>query len=74
MSTDESGTGATGKPFGFSFTRGRNAHFPATGKRFKQGAERYLNGSSSAGPQLPPADVAFPPYGTLVILGRLEAD
>ena len=37
LSTDKAKTGATGKPFGFSFSSGRNAHFPDTGKRFRDG-------------------------------------
>jgi hypothetical protein len=35
---------ATGRPFGFSFSRGRNAHFPDTGKTFQEGVKRYLRG------------------------------
>ena len=73
LSADDPATGATGRPFGFSFSRGRNAHFPDTGKRFREGAERYLcGGGSSDTPFLPPTDVAFPPYGKIVILGRLK--
>ena len=64
LSTDSSETGATGKPFGFSFSRGKNAHFPDTGKRFRAGVERYLSGGSP--------EVAFPPLGKIVILGRLQ--
>ena len=73
LSADDPATGATGRPFGFSFSRGRNAHFPDTGKRFREGAERYLRGGGSSDtPFLPPTDVAFPPYGKIVILGRLK--
>ena len=64
LSTDVAATGATGKPFGFSFSRGRNAHFPETGKRFHDGVKRYLNGGS--------AEVFFPGHGKIVILGRLQ--
>jgi cytochrome b involved in lipid metabolism len=73
LSTDAAGTGATGKPFGFSFSRGRNAHFPQTGQRFQEGAKRFLSGVSESEANLPPVEVAFPPYGKIVILGRLEA-
>ena len=73
LSTDAAGTGATGKPFGFSFSRGRNAHFPQTGQRFQEGAKRFLSGVSESEAVLPPVAVAFPPYGSIVILGRLEA-
>ena len=48
LSTDAAGTGATGKPFGFSFSRGRNAHFPQTGQRFQEGAKRFLSGVSES--------------------------
>ena len=65
LSADSSAAGATGRPFGFSFSRGKNAHFPDTGKRFRAGVERYLSGGSP--------EVAFPPYGKVVILGRLQA-
>ena len=72
LSADSAATGATGKPFGFSFSRGRNAHFPDTGKRFHEGVKQYLAGVSDGGAALPPADIVFPPYGKIVILGRLE--
>ena len=71
LSTDNPGTGATGRSFGFSFTRGRNAHFPDTGKRFRAGAEKYLRGQCQDC-FLPPVEVDFPPYGKVVILGRLQ--
>ena len=74
LSTDSPGTGATGKPHGFSFSRGRNAHFPDTGKRFQEGVKRYLRGDAGdAQGILPTADVDFPPYGKIVILGRLQS-
>ena len=71
LSADSPATGATGQPFGFSFSRGRNAHFPDTGKRFREGVKRYLSGGGGDTPFLPPTDVAFPPYGKIVILGKL---
>ena len=70
LSVDSAGAGANGKPFGFSFSRGRNAHFPDTGKRFHDGVKRFLSGQGD-GQVLPPAEVSFPPYGKLTILGRL---
>lgn len=74
LATDSPAAGATGQPFGFSFARGRNAHFPATAERFRDGVARYLSGPSAGdgGGYLLPADVAFPPHGKVVILGRLE--
>ena len=71
LSADNPATGATGRPFGFSFSRGQNAHFPDTGRRFREGVERYLRGGGDQ-PALPPSEVAFPPYGKVVILGRLQ--
>ena len=71
LSADSPEAGATGRPFGFSFSRGRNAHFPATGRQFSEGAKRYLSGPSDES-FLPPAEVAFPQFGKIVILGRLE--
>ena len=69
LSVDAAAAGATGSPFGFSFSRGRNAHFPETGQRFQDGVRRFLSGGGGA--ELPPADVAFPPFGKITILGRL---
>jgi hypothetical protein len=75
LSTDHPSVGATKKAFGFSFSRGRNAHFPETGKRFKEGVQQFLAGKGDhKGSFLPPAEVAFPPHGTITILGRLKSD
>ena len=69
LSADEKATGATGEPFGFSFSRGRNAHFPDTGRQFQAGVKHYLSGA--AGDEfLPPGEVEFP-TGKIIILGRL---
>lgn len=70
LGVNSASEGVTGRPFGFSFTRGRNAHFPDTGRRFHEGVTRYL-AAGGDGPFLSPAEVAFPPYGNVVILGRL---
>ena len=70
LSTNNAATGATGEPFGFSFSRGRNAHFPDTGKQFQTSVKQYL-GSASDEPVLPPFEVPFAKY-KIVILGRLE--
>lgn len=70
LSTNAATTGATlGREFDFSFSRGRNAHFPGTGKRFRDGVKRYLGGRETP---KPPERVAFPPHGGIVILGRLD--
>ena len=71
LSADSTAAGATGRPFGFSFSRGKNAHFPDTGKRFSNGVKRFLSGGGD-GPFLPPAEVAFP-SGKIIILGRLAS-
>ena len=42
--TNDESTGATGEWGGFSFTKGRNAHFPGTEKRWKEGVEEWLKG------------------------------
>ena len=42
-----------------------------TGKRFHDGVQQFLSVASDE-PFLPPAEVAFPPHGRLVILGRLR--
>ena len=75
LSADSPAVGATGQAFGFSFSRGRNAHFPKTGKIFRDGVQRYLSGDRSGPtgePFLPSVEVAFPSYGRVHILGRLE--
>lgn len=73
LSTDDPETGATGREFGFSFSRGTNAHFPETGRRFREGVERYLAGTGDGDDDgfLSPVEVDFSPHGKLVILGRL---
>lgn len=77
LSTDQPGTGATGERFGFSFSRGKNAHFPETGRRYQDGVKKFYRGSASGklvetDAFLPPCAVEYPGYGKLVILGRLK--
>ena len=73
LSADSAAAGATGCEFGFSFSRGRNAHFPGTGKKFAEGVKRFLAGKGDGEDgYLPPVEVAFAPYGSIVILGRLQ--
>ena len=43
---------------------GRNAHVPKTGKRFAEGAKKYLRTGQD--------EIDFPPHGKLKILGRLK--
>ena len=72
LSTNRADAGADGRPFSFSFSRGRNAHFPDTGKRYREGVKRYLSGGTPGEATLPPADVVFSSYGKITILGRLS--
>ena len=73
LSTDAAAVGATGEEFGFSLSRGRNAHFPGTGKCFRSGIERYLRGGAGSDDHrfLAPCTVEFPEFGKVVVLGRL---
>ena len=41
LATDEKQTGWTGEEFGFSLTRGSNAHFPKTGRVFQEGMDKF---------------------------------
>eukprot|EP00986_Skeletonema_menzelii_P016010 scaffold13279_cov155-Skeletonema_menzelii.AAC.5 len=41
LATDEKETGWTGEEFGFSLTRGSNAHFPKTGRVFQEGMRKF---------------------------------
>jgi hypothetical protein len=47
MSTDAEEVGSTGMTHGFSFSRGKNAHFPDTGRRFGEGVVKYLRGDGA---------------------------
>lgn len=77
LATDKPKIGATGEEFGFSFSRGKNSHFPDTAKSFREGLATFLRGEgggvegSEETAYLPPAEVEFPPYGSIVILGKL---
>ena len=71
LATNDATTGDRGIPYDFSFSRGKNAHFPATAKIFKDGIQRFLNGGSP--------EICFPAVykgedkgGTLIVLGRLQ--
>ena len=73
LSANSASAGATGHSFGFSFSRGRNAHFPDTGQRFQNGVRKYLDGASSHGDEfLPSVKVPFQDFGSLTILGKLR--
>lgn len=72
LSANSAGTGWSGEPFGFSFARGRNAHFPSTGRDFRDGVQSYLEGAAGADGFLVPATINFKSYGSIKILGRLQ--
>ncbi len=65
LQSNAASAGYTGNPFGFSFTRGKNAHFPETGRTFKEGVERYLRNRTDNQIQFKGMD------GKLRVLGRL---
>ena len=71
LAADNPSTGATGGEFGFSFSRGRNAHFPGTGKAFKDGVRRYLAGEGGEDGWLKDGIVSFESYGQIRIVGKL---
>lgn len=68
LATDEKQTGWTGEEFGFSLTRGQNAHFPKTGRIFEEGVRRFdmlqehvkVNFGKDVG-------------STIIILGKLQS-
>jgi len=74
-STNDASVGHTGSWGGFSFTKGKNAHFPGTGRAWKKGVEEYMNGGASRerGSWLEEKDVAFEgTVGKVTIIGILK--
>ena len=72
LSADNANIGATGRPFGFSFSKGRNSHFGHTARRFENGIKEFLNGKTE-GSYLVPQKVRFPKPGkSIIILGKLK--
>ena len=70
LQTNDPSTGDTSRPFAFSFSRGRNAHFPETAKIFHDGIARFLKGESTE--IIFPATFKKQEGGKLVVLGRLK--
>ena len=71
--SNDAKAGHTGSQFGFSFSKGHNAHFPETGRRWREGVEEYLRaaGKDDGNENLLPAmEVAFAPHGSITIIGR----
>ena len=72
-SVNSAGAGHTGNEFGFSLVVAA-MHFPATGRAFREGVERYLRGDGGHKDNvLLPVEIVFPEYGKIVILGKLTA-
>ena len=77
LSADTPAAGATGGEFGFSLSRGRNAHFGTTGQQFQAGVRAFRAGKGERGDDehdddfLPPCECQFGSHGKVVILGRL---
>lgn len=76
LQTNDPNTGyKRGVPFSFSFSKGRNAHFPDTARIFQDGVKKFLesNGDSDRN------EIVFPSEyrngaggGKLILLGRLH--
>ena len=73
LQTNEAKIGIDNKPMSFSFSKGKNAHFPETAKIFQDGVNAFLNGGTN--------EIVFPQVfkkngdvghgGKIYILGRL---
>lgn len=66
--TDEKQTGWTGEEFGFSLTRGSNAHFPKTGRVFEEGIRKFDKLQRQV-----EVDFGSSDGGAITILGKLLA-
>jgi hypothetical protein len=65
-------TGATGRNFGFSFSKGRNGHFPHTGATFEQACTNFLSQKGCEGGVLAPHTFEFREGGSVTILGVID--
>lgn len=73
LQTNDAKIGNDNKPMSFSFSKGKNAHFPQTAKIFQDGVDGFLNGGTN--------EIVFPQVfkkngdvghgGKIYILGRL---
>jgi hypothetical protein len=73
LQTNDANIGNENKPMSFSFTKGKNAHFPETARTFQESVKQFLKGGSN--------EVVFPDVikkngelahgGTIYIIGRL---
>ena len=67
LSTDSKRSGYTGKEFGFSLSKGRNAHFPRTAKIFEEAAKSFDSLQRHVTVEFDPDHA-----GSIVILGKLR--
>jgi len=73
LETNDAGAGATGREFGFSFSRGKNQHFPRTGATFEAACDDFLAGTVAEDGFLRPCTVDFGQGGgSIQILGVLK--
>lgn len=73
LQTNDANIGSDNKPMSFSFSKGKNAHFPETARIFQESVKQFLKGVSN--------EVVFPDVikkngelargGTIYIIGRL---
>ena len=70
LSANAASAGWTGKAFGFSLSRGANAHFGGTGRLFEEGVKKFVRLG-----QMQSVDVVFPSVdGKITIIGKLAND
>ena len=72
LMTNDPTTGSTGKPYTFSFSKGRNAHFPETARIFRDAVQQFLEDGNASGEVVFPRTYKNQPNGKLIILGRLK--
>ena len=70
LQTNDASTGDSGAPFDFSFSKGRNAHFPDTARIFRDGVETFLKDGSPVIEY--PGEYKNQKGGKLILLGRLK--
>lgn len=73
LQTNDAKIGNENKPMSFSFSKGKNAHFPETARIFQDGVKEFLKGGSN--------EIVFPKVlkkngdvghgGTIYVIGRL---
>ena len=73
LQTNDAKIGNDNKPMSFSFSKGKNAHFPETAKVFQDGVKDFLNGGSNAifFPEVVKKNGDVGHGGKIFIIGRL---